>query len=138
MSTSMSTSLADQLRRRSDADLGALLRARVDLAVPAPADFAALATRAQSRLSVARALEGLDQFGLEVLDAVRLAAAGGAAGEPGTAALPDLVAMATEGGGATPEQVRQAVDRLRALAVAYGPDEAIALVTVIDDLCSPF
>jgi hypothetical protein len=135
----MSTSLADQLRRRSDADLGALLRARVDLAVPAPADFSALATRAQSRLSVARALEGLDQFSLEILDAVRLATTGGGSGgEPGTAALPDVVAMATEGGGATPEQARQAVDRLRALAVAYGPDEAIALVTVIDDLCSPF
>lgn len=129
----MSTSLADQLRNLPDADLGALLRARVDLAVPAPADFAALATRAQSRLSVARALEGLDQFNLEILDAVRLAAAGA-----GTAALPDVVALATDGSGATPEQVRQAVDRLRALAIAYGPDEAVALVPVVAELCSPY
>ena len=40
----------------------ALIRLRPDLVVPPPADFSALAIRAQSRLSVARALDGLDRL----------------------------------------------------------------------------
>lgn len=58
------------LRTRSDEELTALLRARPDLARPVPADLGALAHRATSRNAVLRALEGLDRFTIQVLEAV--------------------------------------------------------------------
>src|SRR5437868_6158576 len=76
----MPTSLADHLRALSDDELTALIRLRPDLVVPPPADLSALAHRAQSRVSLARALDGLDRFTLEVLDALRYTPAG--AGDP--------------------------------------------------------
>src|SRR4029079_3474413 len=69
----MTTKLADYLRALDDGALGALIQARPDLAVPVPTDISALAARAQTRVSVARALDGLDQFPLEVLDGLRFA-----------------------------------------------------------------
>ena len=58
------------LRNRSDEELTALLTARPDLARPVPADVGALASRATSRNAVLRALEHLDRFTLQVLEAV--------------------------------------------------------------------
>src|SRR5918994_6793 len=49
------TNLADHLRALPDDTLAALLRLRPDLVVPVPTDLSALAVRAQSRVSVARA-----------------------------------------------------------------------------------
>src|SRR3990170_3452941 len=68
----MTTSLADHLRALPDDALGAVLRLRPDLLTPLPADIGALAARAQTKVSVARALDGLDRFTLEILDALRL------------------------------------------------------------------
>src|SRR2546423_12814842 len=68
----MSLTLAEHLRALPDEELCTLVALRPDLVVPVPADISALAVRAQSRLSVARALDGLDRFVLQVLDAVRL------------------------------------------------------------------
>jgi len=68
----MSVSLADHLRALPDDDLAGLLALRPDLVVPVPSDVSALAVRAQSRVSVARALDGLDRYTLEILDALRL------------------------------------------------------------------
>ncbi|MGN6250452.1 MAG: helicase-associated domain-containing protein [Marmoricola sp.] len=62
--------VAELLRSWSAAELTALLTARPDLAVPAPADSAQLAARAVTRASVLRALDGLDQLHLAVLEAV--------------------------------------------------------------------
>src|SRR5215207_6052368 len=67
------TNLADHLRALPDDTLAALVRLRPDLVVPVPSDLSALASRAQSRVSVARALDGLDRFALEILDALRYA-----------------------------------------------------------------
>ena len=67
----MTTGFADQIRDLPDDRLAALLRLRPDLVVPVPADLSGLAARAQSRVSVARALDPLDRFTLEVLDALR-------------------------------------------------------------------
>src|SRR6266536_2605218 len=68
----MTTGFTDQIRELPDERLAALLRLRPDLVVPVPADLSALALRAQSRVSVARALDPLDRFTLEILDALRL------------------------------------------------------------------
>ena len=51
----------------------ALLRARPDLATPAPQDSSQLASRAATRSSIHRALDGLDRLELSVLDALLVA-----------------------------------------------------------------
>jgi hypothetical protein len=65
--------LADQLRSWSDERLVGLLRARPDLATPAPQDSSQLASRAATRSSIHRALDGLDRLELSVLDALLVA-----------------------------------------------------------------
>ncbi len=65
--------LVDELRRRDDAELAALLRARPDLGVPPPADLGVLASRAGLRVSVHRACEGLDTIVLAVVTALVMA-----------------------------------------------------------------
>src|SRR3712207_9530793 len=105
----MATNLADQFRALSDEALGVLLRLRPDLVVPVPSDLSALAARAQARGSVARCMDGLDQFTLEVLDAVRLSAAGETTTEAATLALI----------GDTPA-ARAALGRLRDRFLVYG------------------
>ncbi|HEX2417698.1 MAG TPA: helicase-associated domain-containing protein [Micromonosporaceae bacterium] len=121
--------LANHLRSLPDEELAALMCARPDLALPVPGDFPALANRAQSRLSVARALEDLDQFTLEMLDALRLLGP-----EPTTfQELTRLVA------GQVPDRrVRQAVDALRRQSLVYGPDTAIHVVLTVAECCSPY
>ncbi|WP_347350903.1 helicase-associated domain-containing protein [Intrasporangium sp.] len=71
-----SRSLADDIRRRTDDELVALVLARPDLARPAPADLTGLAARAGTRASVQRAVEALDQGHLQVLEALVLAGEG--------------------------------------------------------------
>ncbi|MGN9811064.1 helicase-associated domain-containing protein [Micromonospora sp. BQ11] len=130
----MTTSLADHLRSLSDDSLAALLQLRPDLVVPVPADMSALAIRAQSRVSVARALDGLDQFTLLILDAARLTRDA----SDGSTSVDAVLAMATAGPHPpAPAQVRAAVDRLRGLLLLYGPDTQVQLVGGIDEL-SPY
>ncbi|GAB3546864.1 helicase-associated domain-containing protein [Arthrobacter tumbae] len=64
--------LAEDLASRSDAELRRLLSARPDVVLPPVPDFAALAARASTRVSVQRALEGLNTPQLMVLEAVVL------------------------------------------------------------------
>jgi hypothetical protein len=128
----MTSTLVEQLRALPDDGLGALLRLRPDLVVPVPADVSQLAARAQSRVSVARALDELDRFTLEVLDGLRYVR-----GEGGVAALDTLLTLAAEAG-AEPSQVRAAVDKLRARFLVYGSDSAVRLVGAIDELTSPY
>ena len=128
----MATKLVDHLRALSEDALGAFLQLRPDLVVPVPADLSSLASRAQSRASVARALDELDQFTLELLDGLRLIRA-----DDGTASVETLLTLATEAG-AEPMQTRAAVDRLRARFLVYGPEHALHLVGAVDELCSPY
>lgn len=65
-------SLADWLRSWTDSELAELVAARPDLVVPVPADIGVLASRVADRVHVARALDGLDRFTLQVLDALLL------------------------------------------------------------------
>jgi hypothetical protein len=131
----MATTLADHLRGLPDDELGGLLRLRPDLVVPVPADVSALAVRAQSRVSVARALDGLDQFHLEVLDALRLSR------DPETrsASVDAVLALAAPDPAGVPAgAVRDAVSRLRRLALVYGPDTALRVASGVDEVSSPY
>jgi hypothetical protein len=121
--------LADHLRSLDDGALVAILRARPDLAAPSPADLSVLATRAQVRLSVARAMEGLDLFTLEVLDAVRLAA------DP-TASVRAVLELV--GGAAPAHRVTEALDRLRALILVWGTDDELHVVSAVADTAGPY
>lgn len=116
---------ADHLRSLPDDALAELLCARPELAVPVPGDVSALATRAQSRLSVARALEQLDLFTLEILDAVRLLGGSGVAYQ-------EVAGLVAEG------PVRTAVDRLRSLGLVYGDDADLHVVPTVEECCSPY
>ncbi|WP_203707596.1 helicase-associated domain-containing protein [Asanoa iriomotensis] len=123
--------LVDHLRSLPDETLAALLRMRPDLVVPVPSDLSALALRAQSRMSIARVLDGFDRFTLEILDAARLSRGQ----SDGTTSLE---AIRTLAGGADRDAVRAAVDRLRARFVLYGPENALSLATGVDEVSSPY
>ncbi|MDR7279632.1 helicase-associated domain-containing protein [Catenuloplanes atrovinosus] len=126
----MTTPLADHLRSRTDDELSDLLRRRPDLTVPVPADVSALAARMQSRVSTARALEGLTEFALLILDAARLTR-----DDDGVTSVDAIVAMT---GGVDPAAVRATLADLRALFLLYGPDEALEPAPALDDVSSPY
>jgi hypothetical protein len=121
--------LTQWLREWDDSDLVALLRARPDLATPPAADSTVLAARAGARASVARASESLDTFTLAVLDALLFADADR-----------DPVPLAAVTGllGAAPDRVAAAVDRLRALAIAWGWNDEVSLVPAAREVGGPF
>jgi len=127
----MATAFADQLRSLTDDALGALIRLRPDLVVPVPSDVSALAVRAQSRGSVARCLDALDEFTLAVLDAARLSRAE-------ETALTSVSAIMELAGPAGQAEVRAAIDRLRARFLLHGPEEALQVVGAVDEVTSPY
>jgi hypothetical protein len=131
----MTTTLADHLRSLPDDALAALLQMRPDLVVPVPADLSALAVRAQSRVSVARALDGLDQFTLQILDAARLTRD---ADEGLTSVSAVLAIAAAPPYGGDPAAVRDALNRLRALFLLYGPESVLQVVPSVDEVCLPY
>ncbi|MEJ2579341.1 MAG: hypothetical protein P8Z68_09635, partial [Kineosporiaceae bacterium] len=115
-------SLADELRAWPADRLAALLRDRPDLAVPIPEDLTALATRVSSRVSVQRALDGLDTPALQVVEVL--------------AALPEPTAPGAVtrrwGSPAAPQ-----LARLRDLALVWGPPRGIRLVRTVRDVLGP-
>jgi Helicase conserved C-terminal domain len=127
----MATTFADQLRSLTDEALGALLQLRPDLVVPVPADVSALAVRAQSRGSVGRCLDGLDEFTLQILDAARLS-------RSAETALTSVDAIIELAAGVAPDDVRVAVDRLRARFLLYGTAGALAVTGAVDEVTSPY
>ncbi|MCA2214522.1 helicase-associated domain-containing protein [Jidongwangia harbinensis] len=127
----MTTSFADQLRALSDEALGALIRVRPDLVVPVPSDLSALAVRAQSRGSVARCLDALDEFTLQVLDAARLTRSA----ETALTSVDAILALAADG---PADEVRSAVDRLRDRFLLAGAPDALQVVGAVDEVTSPY
>ncbi|MEU8664285.1 hypothetical protein AB0C31_47535, partial [Actinoplanes philippinensis] len=127
----MATTFADQLRSLPDEALGALIQLRPDLVIPVPADVSALAVRAQSRNSVARCLDGLDEFTLAVLDAARLTRAA-------DTALTSVRAVLELTTGISEEDVRLAIDRLRVRFLLHGPEDGLQVVGAVDEVTSPY
>lgn len=118
------SSLADDLRARSDTQLAALLLARPDLARPAPTDLTTLAARASTAPSVTRALDGLDRGRLHALEALHVAD-----GDVATAAAL-CVASQTE--------MRRAAEALRELALVWKQGAAYRVPTAVAGLLGPW
>ncbi|GAA4820013.1 helicase-associated domain-containing protein [Actinomycetospora corticicola] len=113
----MARTLLEHLRAQDDETLGALLRARPDLALPAPADTGVVATRAGVRTSVGRACEDLDELHLALVDALLVAEADQSPADPA-----DVLGLL--GADVPPERGRAALDRLRVLALVWDvPDD---------------
>lgn len=103
------SSLTAWLRARTDEQLAALIDARPDVAVPAPADLSVLVNRLSVPMSIARAVDGLDAFTLWVLRVVVDA--------EGPVRAADLRAAAGGTG-----DVDAALAALRGLALVWGDD----------------
>ncbi|NYE37117.1 hypothetical protein F4692_002250 [Nocardioides cavernae] len=112
--------LADQLRSWPDERLVALLRARPDLATPAPQDSSQLASRAATRSSIHRALDGLDRLELSVLDALLVA---------GQTTSDGLISIVH----ADKERVAAALRRLLDLALAWEAPGGVRALTGVAD-----
>ncbi|MEU0198544.1 MULTISPECIES: helicase C-terminal domain-containing protein [unclassified Streptomyces] len=124
-------SLAEALRARGDAALGALLRSRPDLITPVPTDLTQLATRAGTRASVVRALERLDRFTLQTAEALAVAA------DPAT--YEELLGLMAgdEGDPAVTAALPHALDVLREQALVWGADDRLRLVRTARELLAP-
>lgn len=118
-------SLADDLRLRDDDALAELLRARPDLCQPVPADLGSLATRAGSASSVARALDSLDAFTLQVAETL--------AALPEPATVEDILACFDP---ELREPIESSLGRLVRLALAWG-DDPYRLVRTARDALGP-
>ena len=68
MST-VAITFAEELRARSEEDLGAIFKFRPDLVTPVPNDFSALAARATSTPSLVRALDSLNLWHYQIIEA---------------------------------------------------------------------
>ena len=118
--TTPARTLADQLRAWPDDRLVALLRDRPDLATPAPQDSSQLASRAATRSSIHRALDGLDRLELSVLDALLVA---------GQTTPADLVPIVH----ADPARTAAALQRLLDLALAWEAPGGVRALTGVAD-----
>src|SRR5215207_5819882 len=89
---SLIRALSKDLEARSDDSLRALFDARPDLLSPAVPDFASLAARASSRVSVQRALERLNRPQMQVLETLHLCTNTDTAHSASAAVLKKLIA----------------------------------------------
>jgi len=107
-----------------------LLRRRPDLALPAPADLAGLASRLSVRSSVQRAVDALNAFHLRLLEALVIAARGD--GPVSLAAAAELLGPIDE------DRLRGALAELHALALVWGDAERLHLVASVRESLGPY
>lgn len=100
-------SLAQELRGRTDEQLRLLLGGRADLLSPLPKDISALASRASSPPSISRALDSLNFWEIQVLEAL--------------VALPEPITIESVIA-ATTAEAKTVIEKLTALALIF-PDE---------------
>jgi hypothetical protein len=103
MST-VAITFADELRARSDDDLAKIFKLRPDLVTPVPNDFSALAARASSTPSLVRALDSLNLWHYQIVEA--------ACALPEPFKKSELVAV-------TSEETAFALDHLWQMALLY-------------------
>lgn len=117
--------LADALRGWGDAALTELLRRRPDLASPMPADTGQLAARATTNASAARAINRLDEFAVDLLEAL--------------SALPEPVELAALAKGVDQplEVVRPRVAELVVLALVWGSEDDLRPIRAVHELLGP-
>lgn len=130
-------SLAEALRSRDDASLGALLHARPDLLTPVPNDLTQLATRAATRASVVRALERLDRFAQQVAEALAVAPEPSTYEELHALVAGDEAGAEDTGSGAVETALTHALATLRSQALIWGPDNRLRLVRTARELLAP-
>ncbi len=119
------------IRRRTDDQLRALVSARPELITPVPAHLEGLASRAGSPSAIGRVLDRLDRFTLAVVETLAVH------DKPiSKARLRTVLGRGLSEGKPEPE-LTAALERLRELAVVYGPDSALDLAPgvrkVLDD-----
>ncbi|MER5324862.1 helicase-associated domain-containing protein [Streptosporangium roseum] len=119
----MSTEFTEWLRDRSDDQLRALVAVRPELITPVPAHLEGLASRAGSPSAIGRVLDRLDLFTLSVIETLAVL--------PSPVAHRTLRAQMARAlrGAADPAfqtALGETVERLRTLALVYGPDKALA------------
>ncbi|MGC5015973.1 helicase-associated domain-containing protein [Streptosporangium sp. DT93] len=119
----MSTEFTEWLRGRSDDRLRALVSVRPELVTPVPAHLEGLAGRASSPSAVGRALDRLDRFTLAVVETLAVLPT-----PLPYRSLRARMARALPGAAdaAFQSALKETVERLRTMALVYGPDKALA------------
>ncbi|MEJ7772620.1 MAG: helicase C-terminal domain-containing protein [Geodermatophilaceae bacterium] len=122
MSASVSTrplasSYTEWLRAQPDDWLAELLRARPDVARPAPPDVASLAGRLIGQVSISRALDQLDAGVLQVVEAMLLL--------PTPIGCSDLAGKLV---GVPADDLARSLDRLTGLGLVWGAEDALHLM----------
>jgi hypothetical protein len=132
--------LTETLRGFSDDQLARLFAARPDLVTPLPSDMAQVATRAAAPSSLARVLDRLDRLQLAIVEALVVSAtmrhAGAGTQLAGTCSVEGLGRML----GLTHDRQRElaeAVERLRDLAVVWGPPDDLITPAALPELLGP-
>lgn len=111
-------SLAQELRARNDEQLRALLAARGDLLSPLPTDISALASRASAPPSISRALDSLNLWEIQVLEAL--------------IALPEPITIESVIA-ATSEDAKLVIEKLISLALVFPDEDQIRVLNAIRD-----
>ncbi|AUZ86637.1 hypothetical protein CVO76_02525, partial [Arthrobacter agilis] len=124
--------LADQLALRSDDELRRLLAVRPDLILPPVPDFAALAARASTRVSLQRALDNIARPGLQVLEAIVVLSE-----DDGSAVPRERLAAAFADGAADDLDIIIA-DLLEQALVTGSPAEGFLPVGALADALGPY
>jgi hypothetical protein len=128
MSTRNPRTLAEDLRSRTDADLGQLLMARPDLGRPIPSDMRALTTRAATAPSIARYLDTVDALHHFAL---RIATEQTIDGPTTTANITEAVVTAL--GVDSRPAVSDAIRSLWSAALLWGDEGTTHVVTAVRD-----
>ena len=113
---------ADYLRSLDDDALSRIFKLRPDLISPTPPDFASLAVRATSSPSLARAIDTLTAFELQVLEASLVLT------EPFS--MKDVEAV-------TDTAARFAFGKLIDLALVYGDTKSAVIPTQVREVMGP-